>query len=76
MCAIQALTSLLRHEVISPLADDPSEWQLVATESTQPPRGLWQSRRDAGAFSADGGKTYYYLDHEPHRGRPAPTLHR
>lgn len=52
--AIPILQALLRFEALTPLTDAPGEWMDI-TEA------LWQSRRNAEAFSEDGGTTYYLL---------------
>ena len=51
---------LVRYRPISPLTNDPAEWNDVADFSGGEP--CWQSRRRHDAFSRDGGKTYYLLD--------------
>lgn len=48
---IDILRRVMAFEPLSPLTDDPAEWEEVMD-------GLWQSRRHARAFSQDGGKTY------------------
>lgn len=58
--ASAAMTSTLFNELvhfnaIAPLTDNPDEWMEVAD-------GIWQSNRQADAFSKDGGKTYYLVD--------------
>lgn len=59
---------LARYEPLTPLTDDPAEWQHidadVAGDAT-----TWQSRRRPDAFSNDGGATYYCLD-DPENYRP------
>ena len=50
---------LAAFEVLSPLTDDPNEWIDVDGE------GLLQSRRQASAFSRDGGTTYT-VNGQPH----------
>lgn len=52
---------LLRFENLTPLTDNPEEWQFVAEEVWGSPGGIWQNRRNSEAFSNDGGKTYYLL---------------
>lgn len=67
--AIGVLEKLLRFENLSPLTDDPSEWNEVSYDDN-----VWQSRRRPDAFSNDGGKTYYLLDEKPrrtHKSEPA-----
>ncbi len=48
------LEKVLRYEPLTPLTDDPAEWNAVG-------EGVWQSRRNSEAFSDDGGKTYTLL---------------
>jgi hypothetical protein len=56
--AIPMLNALLHYENLTPLTDDPKEWNNVSDISGEE---LWQSSRNAEAFSRDGGKTYYLL---------------
>lgn len=51
---IGVLYQLLQFKNLSPLTDDPSEWNHVHGD-------VWQSSRNAEAFSNDEGKTYYLL---------------
>ena len=60
--AIGIIEKVLRFENVTPLTNDPDEWQDVSD-------GLWQSRRRADAFSEDAGATYYLLEDE---GYPKP----
>lgn len=46
-----AFHRLVMFQPLGPLTDDPDEWMEVTD-------GLWQSRRQAEAFSRDGGLTY------------------
>lgn len=57
--AIGVLTALLRWEALTPLTNDPEEWQHHDETVWGEKGGIWQNRRDPGAFSTDGGKTYY-----------------
>lgn len=52
--AIPLLNDLLQFKPLSPLTDDPKEWNEVGTD-------VWQSCRNPEAFSTDGGATYYLL---------------
>lgn len=52
--AIPMLNALLLFKNLTPLTDDPKEWNEVGD-------GVWQSARNSEAFSTDGGKTYYLL---------------
>lgn len=52
--AIPLINDLLQFKNVTPLTDNPSEWNEVGT-------GMWQSQRCSEAFSTDRGKTYYLL---------------
>lgn len=56
--AIAYLEKLLRFQPLTPLTNDPSEWEDRTKISGYP---LWQSRRNGEAFSEDGGLTYYLI---------------
>lgn len=74
MCAVEQLHTLLRFGTLSPLTDDPEEWQDVSEMSG---REMWQSRRNPEAFSTDGGKSYYLLSEQTGATTDGPTsLHR
>ncbi len=49
--AIPMLNDLLQFKNLTPLTDDPIEWNQVSED-------VWQSCRNSEAFSNDGGKTY------------------
>lgn len=59
--AIPMIQELLFFRPLSPLTDDPEEWQFVAEDVWGKEGGIWQNRRDGEAFSNNGGKTYYLL---------------
>lgn len=48
---LTAFAEVAAFRTLSPLTNNPDEWMEVAD-------GKWQSRRNPGAFSEDGGKTY------------------
>lgn len=50
---------LARYQALTPLTDDPAEWE-DRTEISGTP--LWQNKRDSAVFSNDGGKTTYRVD--------------
>jgi hypothetical protein len=56
------LEKLLRYQPLSPLTDDPTEWEDRSEMSGYP---IWQNIRDSRATSKDGGKTYTLVDEEP-----------
>jgi len=65
--ASAAITIHLFHELVnwrtlSPLTDDPDEWQSVSEVTGEE---MWQSKRRPDAFSTDGGKTHYLLSEMP-----------
>jgi hypothetical protein len=70
------LDKLLRHQPLSELTDDPTEWtNHYALGLTTSP--LWQSTRNPEAFSTDGGKTYILLsEQETADGAITAPLHR
>lgn len=55
------LNELLQFNNLTPLTDNPSEWNHVAEEVWGEHGGIWQNARNSSAFSNDGGKTYYLL---------------
>lgn len=59
--AIERLGQLLRYEHLTPLTDDPSEWEDRSEISGYP---IWQSNRNPKVFSNDGGKTWWFLGAE------------
>ena len=58
--AISLVHQLLQYKPLSPLTDDPSEWNKIAEEMTSG-EDLWQSKRNPEAFSHDAGKTFYFV---------------
>jgi hypothetical protein len=73
----QVLARLLRYENLSPLTDDPEEWNLISEgmmpEGSEP---TWQCRRNPEAFSHDGGETYYLLSERFKDGGDVKVFHR
>jgi hypothetical protein len=68
LMTLDIVNKLVRFKPLSPLTASPDEWMEVTV-------GMWQSRRQATAFSTDGGKTYYDLDEVPrvtHSTEPKP----
>lgn len=62
--AISIINSLLNEENLSPLTNNPLEWELVS-------EGTWQNNRFGGAFSNDAGKTFWLLTDKTMDGRVA-----
>lgn len=50
-----------RWQPLEALTSDPDEWMEVQTGKVW--GKVWQSRRNPAAFSTDGGKTWYDVDH-------------
>lgn len=59
--AIGVLHQLFQYKNLTPLTDDPNEWQFITEDVWGESGGIWQSVRDGEAFSNDGGKSYYLL---------------
>lgn len=55
---IPTLQKLLNFENLTPVTDEPIEWQEVQA-------GLWQNVRNGSFFSKDGGRTYYNVEDKP-----------
>lgn len=62
---IAVLYDILRYKNVSPLTDDPKEWNMVSSDT-------WQSMRCSEAFSLDGGKTYYLVSEVEDTSDPYP----
>lgn len=69
MKTLMIFERLAKFKVLTPLTDDPEEWQDVSAEAGRP---SWQSRRQSSCFSDDGGKTYYDLSDLREKGTPRP----
>lgn len=54
---IHILNELLQFKNLTPLTNDPHEWNEVGTR-------MYQSARNPEAFSEDGGRTYYLLSED------------
>lgn len=59
---IPMINDLLNFRNITPLTNDPREWQHITYGVSDEHDAVWQSTRRADAFSNDGGRTYYCLD--------------
>lgn len=62
-----AFTKLFSYGVLTPVTNDPDEWEHVAEETWGEPGGIWQNKRASTCFSNDGGKTFYDIDEDPER---------
>lgn len=52
--AIPTICDLLQFKALTPLTNNPAEWNEVG-------EGVWQSARNSEAFSTDGGNSYYLV---------------
>jgi hypothetical protein len=68
--AIHMITALLNGDNLTPLTDDPEEWQVHLGKHYGHDYDLWQNKRNAKAISEDGGKTYYLVGDTDERGEP------
>ena len=59
--AINILNALFRGENVTPLTDDPQEWDKIPSSVENLDLNLWENNRNPNAYSQDGGKTYYLL---------------
>ena len=66
------LSILLFHGVLTPLTDDPGEWD---ERSLQTDRRVWQSRRNPSAFSHDEGRTYFLVEERRATSPDAPPTY-
>lgn len=55
---IPLLNDLLQFKNLTPLTDNPDEWEDMSEMSGYP---VWQNKRNSEAFSEDGGKKYSLL---------------
>ena len=62
---IGLITKLLKGDNLTPLTNDPSEWEQHPKEMD--PQQTWQSKRKFSCFSDDNLKTYYDIDEEENR---------
>jgi len=49
----EMIYDLVRFKSLTPITDDPAEWDEVAP-------GIWKNNRRSDTFSLNGGTTYYY----------------
>lgn len=67
--AIPVIHELLQFHNLKALTDDPAEWMFHGPDVAGGD-GIWQNIRRSEAFSHNGGKTYYLLSENTHRGDP------
>jgi hypothetical protein len=60
---MQTIQMLLDNKPLTPLTNDPAEWQVVGQRQLFAGNmNVWRSIRDPKAYSTDGGKTYWLDD--------------
>lgn len=57
--AVDLLKRLIEYKNITPITDDPDEWDLVPESISGSDVAIWQNVRAPSIFSHDGGKTYH-----------------
>ena len=60
---LAAFDNVANFRPLSPLTDDPAEWMERSEFCDGEP--MWQSKRNACAFSVNGGLTYYLVGESP-----------
>lgn len=53
---------VINFKTLSPVTNDPDEWNDVSGLGSVSGPKMWQNRRDPSTFSDDGGKTHYSVD--------------
>lgn len=72
----QVLIKLIEHKSLSPLTDNPDEWEEFGGKNeTGYPGPMWRSRRDVEAYSFDRGHTYYRVTENTRRFDGSVKLH-
>lgn len=66
---IDLLVKLMSYENISPLTDDPNEWNDVTDMMPADSLKTWQNRRNSKCFSPNGGKSYFDISDESRPNR-------
>lgn len=72
---IELISRLLSYQNLTPLTDNPDEWECHDEGVSGVPGGLWQNKRNGEAFSNDGGVTYYLLNEGANANNPLPLHH-
>lgn len=64
-CTIGMLEKLLRFENLTPITDNPEDWENINNKGFFKDKfikDIWQCKRNPALFSNDGGKTYYSVN--------------
>lgn len=60
---VELFQKLAKFEALTPVTDDPSEWEKIPQERLPWSQGeLWQNKRQSSLFSTDGGKTFFNVE--------------
>jgi hypothetical protein len=65
--AMMVINRLLHFKNLTPLTNDPFEWEYHNPVIWGDEKGIWQNRRNSEAFSSDGGQTYRLLSEDTGR---------
>jgi hypothetical protein len=57
--ALEIFDKLARFKTLTPITDDPQEWNNVSHMGSSDTPPMWQNKRDSSYFSHDGGKTWW-----------------
>jgi len=57
--ALEIFNKLAQFHTLTPLTDDPNEWENVSHLASKDDPPMWQNKRDSSYFSNDGGKTWW-----------------
>lgn len=61
---MEIFNRVANYRTLTPITNDPGEWNDVSYLGSPDGLPIWQNRRDPSLFSNDGGKTYYSVDDE------------
>ena len=53
---------LAQHQNLTPITDDPKDWNGVSEYSSPDAKKVWQCKRNPKLFSNNNGKTYYDVE--------------
>lgn len=70
---LKTFWDLAHRRPITGLTNHPIEWQDISAQAGRP---LWRNVRDNEAYSEDGGKTFYRLEHPEKRLKALTTYER
>ena len=59
---LEIFNKVVNFKILTPITNDPNEWNNVNEYCRKNDKPLWQNKRDPSYFSKDGGKTFYTVD--------------